>query len=65
LDAVVQRCLSKRKEDRYRSATALGRALALFAYRSSRTVEICAPQTERFKNREATWPGLQPLAQCG
>jgi serine/threonine-protein kinase len=62
LDAVVQRCLQKRREDRYPSATALGRALAPFVYRSSWTAENCAPPTVRSVSGEETLPGAQSVS---
>ena len=47
LDAVVQRCLEKRREDRYPSATALRLTLAPFVSRFSRSAAQSCPATVR------------------
>jgi hypothetical protein len=51
LDAVVQRCLEKGREDRYPSATALRRALAPYVPRSSRW-STASPTTTRLATRD-------------
>lgn len=60
LDAVVQRCLRKPREERYRSVTELHQALALFARPCARTAGVAALATPWGPPVEETLPERRP-----